>query len=109
MKWFPKPAEIKVHELQNLKHLFCNPPTEVHLLDCMRQCLPVMGRNTDNECVERMCIAVMREFLLGTPTIELPSADTIQDMFGLNMKSSERFVMQYVVGCFVFLMICVLL
>ena len=51
-----------------------------------------MGRSTDDGCVERMCNAVIREFLVGTPTIQLPSADTIQDMFALNMKSGERFV-----------------
>ena len=87
MTWFPKPQEIEVHEVENLKHLFPKLPTEAHLLDCMRKCLPVVGRDTDKECVERMCAAVMKEFLVGTPTILEPTAEMIQDLFSLSMKS----------------------
>jgi hypothetical protein len=89
-QWYHKPGYIQVYEIENLKKLFPECPDENRLIECMRKCLPVVGDDLTAECMERMYTTVIKDFFLGTPLIEDPSPDVIQDIFMVSLKSSAK-------------------
>ena len=63
--------------------------TEKSLLNCLRQCLPTMGTEVKENCIERMCVAVIRTFLAGVPFLKNSNKKVLQDALTLRVLSNR--------------------
>ena len=92
IKWIPDKRKVPVVELSQADLESCKlrmALTEETLLSCLRQCLPVVGTEAPEHCVEDMCVAVIRMFLTGVPIIKNTKPKFLQEVLTVKLLSTR--------------------